>query len=243
MLYNMSEFLTLMKENAQIGDIPLPVKDEELIKRFDLSALREFSVRYPYVRQAIVTSDDMIINNRTLNNSCVYVIPEKFYHGTSILWVIRLTQNGFGSEANMYMPNIVLGSADMVLESVADIKLAASLGSMMTHAPTHEFQKPNHLIIYNGWTNGSFTVELALKHDLSLSTIPEGAFTHLLQLATLDMEEYLYGKMKRKNNINTPAGDISLNLDEWSNAASEKRELLSRWDEDAYLDFASINYY
>ena len=46
-LYNLSEFLSVVKEDIGIRDIPLPVDDAELVKRFDNSALKSFSIRYP----------------------------------------------------------------------------------------------------------------------------------------------------------------------------------------------------
>ena len=244
MLYNLSEFMTLVKERAEINDIPLPISDKEIIRHFDISALREFSVRYPYITQGWLTSKDAIdLSTRSLNGAVEYVIPEKYYQGTEILDVTHLLPGGYGSEANMYMPNVVLGSADMLLESVADIKMAAALGSMMTHAPTREFHAPDRLIIFNGWTSGSFRIELALKHDLSLATVPNGAFTNLLELATLDLEAYLYSKLKRKNNIETGIGNIDMKIDNWESASRDMRELLNTWDETSEFSTAEIMYF
>ena len=143
----------------------------------------------------------------------------------------------------MYMPNVVLGSADIMIESIADIKMAASLGSMMCHAPTFRFDSPNRLTIYNGWTGGSFRIEIGLLHDPSLSTIPPGAMTHLRQLTILDTEEYLYNKLKRTTDIETGIGTINLRIDNWENAAQEKKDLLREWDESASLDLDNISFF
>ena len=231
-MYNLSEFMTLIKGDMGIKDVPLPVVDTELLNRFDISTLREFSVRYPYLSEAWVTSKDAVdMGERSLNGSIRYIIPEKYYQGTIILDVTHLMPGGYGSEANMYMPNVVLGSADALIESVADIKLAAALGSMMAHAPTRRFDPPNRLTIYNGWSSGSYRIELALKHDLSLSTIPPGAFTDLRQLAVLDLESFVYNKIRRINRIETGIGSIDLMIDTWENAESAKQDLLRTWDE------------
>lgn len=243
-LYNLSEFMTQIKENIGIKDVPLPVDDSALVKRFEMSALKEFSVRYPKIDTVWITSSDAIdYYTRSIDGSVTYIIPEKYYQGTEILDIIGLNPGGYGSEANMYMPNVVLGSADMLLESIADIKMAAALGSMMCHAPTTEFLPPNKVKIYNGWTAGSYKLECAFKHDLSLATIPAGAFTHLMQLAELDMKQYLWGKMKRLTNLDVGIGTIQLNIEDWENAASEKRELLREWDESVNLDIDRVNYF
>ena len=243
-LYNLSEFLTVVKEDIGIKDVPLPVDDSELVKRFGNSTLKEFSIRYPYLTIGWVTSQDAIdLSTRSVNGAITYIIPEKFYQGTEILDVTHLLPGGYGSEANMYMPNVVLGSADMLLESIADIKMAASLGSMMAHAPTREFHRPNRLTIYNGWTTGSYRIELALKHDLSLSTIPNTAFGDLRQLAVLDLKSFLFKKLKRITGLETGIGNIDLKIDDWESAENDMKDLLKEWDETDEFSFSEINYF
>jgi hypothetical protein len=243
-LYNTSELLEVIKSDIGIKDVPLPVDDKELLRRFELSTLREFSVRYPVIREVWVTSDDVVdMSQRSTSGSLTYVIPEKFWQGTEILDVLGLLPGGYGSEANMYMPNVVLGSADMLIESIADIKMAASLGQMMTHAPTHRFDPPDRVTVFNGWASGSYRVELALRHDLSLATIPAGAFTNLRQLAVLDMKSYLYKKMKRLTNLDTGIGSIDLKIDDWESAEREMQDLLRDWDDTVELGLGRINYF
>lgn len=244
MLYTYSEFLTQIKEDIGIKDVPLPVDDEALTKRFITSALREFSVRYPKKDEIIIDESMAIdLSSRTKYGSITYIIPEKYYHGSQILDVLSLNSTGYSSTENFYNPTLFIGSADQIIESIADIKMAASLGSIYGHAPTFRFDPPNKLTIYDGWTSGSYRVEIALIHDPSLSTVPPGAMTHLRQLAILDMEEYLYNKMKRIQELETGVGTINLRIDNWENAASEKRELLRDWDESASLDRDTINFF
>lgn len=244
MLYNFSEFLTQIKEDIGIKDVPLPVDDSALTKRFITSALREFSVRYPRIDEIILTQNDAIdLSTRTTIGAVTYIIPEKYYRGSQILSVLSINSTGYGAAENMYMPSVMIGSADTLVTSIAGIKLAASMGSMMGHAPTFRFDPPNKLVIYNAWTGGSFRIEVGMLHDPSLSTVPPGAMTHLRQLAVLDIEEYLYNKMKRIQDLETGVGSINLRIDNWENAANEKRDLLRDWDENANLDLDAINFF
>ena len=244
MLYNFSEFLTQIKEDIGIKDVPLPVDDAALTKRFISSALKEFSVRYPRIEEIVITQKEAIDLSTKHTYGCItYIIPEKYYRGSMILTILGISSTGYGSYADMYAPSIMLGSADMLIESVADIKMAAALGSMMGHAPTFRFEPPNKLVVYNGWVGGSFKVEVGMLHDPSLSTIPAGAMTHLRQLAILDIEEYLYNKMKRIQDLETGVGNINLRIENWENAAQEKRDLLRDWDESASLDLDVINFF
>jgi len=244
MLYNTSEVLTQIKEDIGIKDVPLPVDDNVLTKRMISSALKEFSVRYPRIEEIVLTPDEVVdMSSRSMYGYTKYIIPEKYYRGTEIISVLGLNPGGFGSGVNMYMPNVSLGSADMLIGSIAGIKMAASLGSMMCHAPTFNFQPPDILIIYNGWIASSFRVELALMHDPSLATIPPGAFTDFIRLATLDIEEFLYNKMKRVTDLDVGVGTINLKIDNWESAGNEKRELLKEWDENQSLSLDRINYF
>ena len=43
-LYNLSEFITTVKENIGIKDLPLPVTDKQLINHFDKVTLTDFSI-------------------------------------------------------------------------------------------------------------------------------------------------------------------------------------------------------
>ena len=122
--------------------------------------------------------------------------------------------------------------------------MAAGVASALAKAPTHEFIKPNKIKVYNGWAGGIYEVELLLAHDPSLATIPDGAMIDLKELATLDLEEYLYNKLKRKEGLEVGVGSIQLHIDDWSGAANEKRDLLKQWrDEGANFDFDHIRYY
>ena len=243
-LYNLSEFIRLCKSDCGVKDVPMPVDDKDLVEHFELSTLREFSVRYPVIKEIWVTEGDALdLSQRSLSGTVTYQIPEKYWQGSEILDILHLMPGGYGSEANMYMPNVVLGSADALLESIADIKMAAALGSMMTHAPTWRFDPPDRVTIYNGWTSGSYRFEVAMRHDLSLATIPAGAFTNLRQLAVLDMKSYLYKKMKRITNLETGIGSIDLKIDDWESAEREMQDLLRDWDESVELSLHSLNYY
>lgn len=246
MLYNSSEFITLIKEDIGIKDIPLPVDDNDLLERFTQSALKEFSVRSPRLETVVIGTDDAIDKtSMKYNGAIVYRIPKFAYEGSMILAVTDLQQGDrSGAAASLYMPSVVMGTMDNLLASVSDIKMAASMGSMMTHAPTYRFMPPDKLTIYDGWTGANFTVEMALLHDPNLSTVPPTAMTHLRQLAILDIEAYLYNKLKRKENLDVGIGTINLNIQSWENAQQEMRDLLKSWDDEgANLDIASIHFY
>lgn len=245
MLYNLSEFMTKIKEDMGIKDIPLPVDDSELVKRFHNSALKEFSIRVPYLQEFVLDQKDALnLMSQSINGSVTYRIPPSIYQDTPILNITHLAVSRTGGYSDYYIPTGTFNSPDFVLETIADIKLAAQLGAQVSHAPTWRFDPPDKVTIYNGWSGGSYVLEAAMMHDLSLSTIPPTAFTDLIYLATLDIEEYLYNKLKRKENLSLGIGEIQLRIDSWENAGQTKRDLLKEWDENgANLNFEPISYW
>lgn len=86
--YTWSEFLTMLKEDIGIKDIPLPVDDNEITKRLYHSSLKEFSVRYPRLQEVVLGPNDCISkDNIEVNGSATYMIPKEYYQDSEILAV------------------------------------------------------------------------------------------------------------------------------------------------------------
>lgn len=244
MLYTISSFLTQIKEDIGIKDLPMPVDDADLVRRIQTSALTQFSIYYPEIVQVFLTAKNAIDEQyRSLTGGVLYEIPQKYYQDRTIMGVYYLDTAAVGSVDSTYLPNIALGGADSILSSIADIQMASGLGSMIAHAPTYKFVPPNKVWIYNGWTYGSYIIDIGLSHDISLTTIPPTAMDSFRQLATLDIEEYLYNILKRKENLDLGIGNITLKIENWENAADQKKELLERWSEDSSLNLDGISYF
>lgn len=244
-LYSLSEFMNLIKDNVGIGDLPLPVTEEELIKRFEDGVLKPFSIHCPRLESCRLGDSEIIEKGRTMDGSYhLYQIPEHAYKGSTIIDVVGLEPISINGYSDMYIPTANYGDPAAVIGGMMDIKAMAALASAVTRAITHQFIKPNRVRAYNSYYGGILEAQLLLKHDLSLATIPDDAFIDLEQLATLDLKVYLYGKLKRKNNLDTGLGNIQLLVDEWSSASSDKDALLREWKEEGSdLDFARIRFY
>ena len=244
-LYNLSEFITTIKEDVGINDIPLPVTDKQLIDRFDRSVLRDFSVVYPRRAKCFVSEDDLTKESKNSHHMFYeYRIPKWVYDGTVILSISNFDVARPNGYSDFYIPHANWSTPDVIISAMADIRMSAGLASSLSKAPTFEFTEPNLIRVYNGWAGGVYEVEMLLKHDLSLQTIPSGAFINLRELATLDMKEYLYNQLKRKDNLDTGVGSIQLKIDDWSSAGSDRQALLKSWlEEGANLDFDHIRYY
>lgn len=237
MLYTTSELLELIKEDMGLRDLPRVITDEKMIKRMYNSALKEFSIRCPYIVESYVNDNEKINSMDTMyGKKYIYKIPKTYYMDSKILYVTRVDPIGCDTHADFFDISL---APDILLGTIADYKLYSTLQQSIYPALTFHFTKPDKVEIYNGW-GGTYMVELALVHDISLATIPDTAMSSFRELALLDMEEYFYNTLKRIDNINTGAGEFQLKIDEWANAKDQKRDLLKSWDEDASLDVDSI---
>ncbi len=245
-LYNASEFLSLLKEDIGIKDLALPVDDNELLRRISQSALKEFSVRSPRIETITINENERIeIDKRIQNNVIAYRIPKWVYAGTTILSIPRVDISRPNEYRDMYVPQGGSWmSPDSMLESIANIRLSASMGAAMGRAPTWQFKSPDILHLYNAWAGGVYEVDIAVVHDISLSTISPTAFTNFRELCILDLQEFLYNKLKRIENLEVGIGNIQLRIENWEDSANRKRELLKEWDEGgANLDIDNISYF
>lgn len=243
-LYNLSEFLTLLKEDAEITDIPLPVSDQEIIRHFDMKTLVDFSLLYPIIEEVTLGPDniDHSVNDRA-NRFQVYKIPKWLYDGTCVVNVFDFQPyhgNGLG---DLFLPTMTGGafsSPEDVIGAIADVRLAAGVATAFSKSPTIKFKKPDKIIAYNSWLNGYFVAEVGLKHALSLATIEEGTFHTLRKLALYDLKSFLYSKLKRKDGMETGVGTIDLKVSEWQSAAEEREQYYEKLEDDSNLEFSHI---
>lgn len=241
-VYNLSEFIEIIKEEAEIGDLPLPVTDQQIIKHLDQLTMVDFSILYPMIEE-VVLSDDHIDkgNQHAANQYQVYKIPKWVYEGTKVLNVFDFRPYYRMGMNDLYIPNNAgWASPDSILGAIADVRLAAGVASTMSKALTIKFKSPDKIICYNGWMNGQYLAEVGLKHPINLSTIDPGTFPTLRELAVMDLKAYLYGKLKRKDGISTGVGELDLKISEWSDSARERKDWFKEMKEECNMDFAHI---
>ena len=247
-LYTLSELLQIIKDDTGLNDIPLPdqLSDNSLLERLRQSALKEFSTRYPWFKKVTFGDEWLSPDEKETRNTrtgIIYVIPKHILEGTQLLGIARIDPISTASGNDSYFPSVASYSPDQVIMTIADVQLASSIGAQMSKSMTWEMIYPNKIKLYNGWMAGKYEAELMLLHDDSLSTIPPTAMTNFRELATLDLQEYIYNPHKRIQSLEVGVGTIELKIDEWQDAGSRKRDLLKEWDQTASLDIDYIEYF
>ena len=246
----MSEIITICKQNMGLRDLPKPVTDEEIQWRLEHVTLKEFSQVYPYSASFMIGESERLCKpytgiptNHTNTYSNVYRIPEHYYQGKTIMSVSNVNISRPQGYNDLYVPSGAIGDISSVMSSMAAIQMAAAMAKTMTHALTWDFKQPDILVMYNGWTGGYYEIELMMSHDVSLSTIPPTCFSQFLQLCQLDLEEFLYMKLKRVQNLDLGVGSIELKIDDWADAGARKRELLEELADASALDTMHVQFF
>lgn len=249
-LYTLSEMVQVILEDIGISDLPIleVVGMDNIVKRLENSALKEFSVRYPYIKHFEMTDDCLLHKNKddifySTTKGIDYEIPMKAYAGHTLLGISYVATNAVSGYNDSYIPYTYSFAPDAMMNMFADIQQTADLGRMMAKSMTWEFRKPNIVRLYNGWISGKYDVSLMLTHDTSLSTIPDTAMTHFRKLATYDVEWFLYNRFKRLQNLDVGIGNFELKIDDWADAQDKFREYLDSIDEDGNLDIDYITYF
>ena len=250
MYQSLSEILTLCKQDMGLRDLPKPVTDNEMLWRLQHSALKEFSQRYPYTASFLIGECNRLCKpyvgvptNHTNSYSQVYQIHKQYYQEHTILDIPNVQIQKPNGYNDLYVPQGMIGDPASIMMGLASIQAVGAMARQMTHALTWDFKPPDILILYNGWSGGDYEVELAMDHDPSLSTLPPGSFSTFVELCHYDLEEYLYNKLKRVQNLDLGVGSIELKIDDWADAASRKRDLLKELDETCALDTMHIMYF
>lgn len=233
---NASQLLTSIKMDLGIYGLRLPFDngDKALMDVIQLKSLKTFSVFYPQVK---LISVDLAKDLQTIKSEYTesrYVLPD-VYPGREILYIRRiepkskLLGNGFISPTF----DGSIETYNMLMMTQAN----ANLASVAAPPITFKFEPPNIMYLYNMATAyGMIDIELAFEHAENLSTIPQTAWESFYELTLLDVKRFLYNTMKHYTELQTAYGNINLRIDEWSNAESDRKELIEKWRDVYHLE-------
>lgn len=233
---NASQLLTSIKMDLGIYSIKLPFEDPDkaMMEVIKLKTLKTFSTFYPQILTLTIDLNKIECVKQEYTES-VYNLPMDLFGGREIMYVRnimlknRLLGNGFISP-------VFDGSVD-TYNMMMMTQASANLASIAAPAITFKFSPPNQLHLYNVATAyGEVSIEFGVEHADNLSTIPETAWESFYELALVDIKRFLYNAMKHYNELQTAYGTINLRLDDWSNAESDRKEIVERMKDTYHLE-------
>lgn len=221
--------------NLGIYGINLPFENETQILTdvIRLKTLKIFSIYSPWIQKVEISVNDMKCIRSSFQES-VYELPDIFGE-RQIIYVKKVTPRN-KLLGNGYLSPLYDGSVDIYYDAM-NMQAQANLLSTVAPTFTFKFDEPNVLYLYNMSSIASdLVIEVALEHADNFASIPFTSYDSFLELAELDIKQFLYGFLKHYSDIQTAFGSFNLKIDDWSNAESERKDLLERWRDNYHLD-------
>ena len=239
---NLSNVVTRVKLKLGLINIATPFEnlDQVIIQIMNDITIPVFSIYHP-CKETIYLYTKELERVAKDEKSQTYLLPE--FKGRKLLEVMDVTYDDTSlSGLGYYGGGMPLTTGNLIQQA-----MLANAGAMMTSMiypkMSFHFEHPRKLVIYNAWSSSKLRLDLAFEHDHSLASIPETARESFMKLLLLDVKENLYPTLKQYTQINTAYGNIDLKLDEWSNAESERADLINQWDDVYHLDRQPMYYY
>lgn len=237
---NLSRCVSSIKMSLGLNMITLPFKNddgkpvptENVIKEvLTTITIPEYSQFVPWIRTGDCDVEHLqIVDKRRF----IYKLP-KFLCLTPIMYVVDVSmpmhnlRGTYGDVAPAYGIN---RSVQGVATSMAYMMLAGQ----MRAEPTFEYMGNEEIRLY-GYPRTMLTFKVAAVHEESGESIPDTCYDSFMELATLDMKEFLYNNLKLYDGIPTAFGNINMKIDEYQGAAGDKSALLEKWRDTYHLDF------
>lgn len=105
----------------------------------------------------------------------------------------------------------------------------------MRAEPTFEYLGENKIRLY-GYPRVPLTFKVACEHDPNGESIPDSCYSSFMELAMLDMKQFLYNTLKHYEGIPTAFGTINLKIEDYQGAEAERNSLLEKWGDTYHVD-------
>ena len=237
---NLSRIVSVLIKQFGLYLVALPFKNEitgepsppEVIVKDILKTVTipMFSQYQPWIRTGKGDLASMKVIDK---KNCIYELPS-YLTITPVMYIVDIhmpfmnTRGTFGDISPAYGIN---RSVSGVVSSMAYMMLAGQ----MRAEPSFEFIPPNQVQMC-GFPKTIVTFELACEHEPNGETIPAGCYQSFLDLATLDLKEFLWNNLKHWDKIPSAFGTVDLKIDEFQSASGDKKALLEKWDDIFHLD-------
>lgn len=235
---NLSNLMFRIKLKLGLLNISTPIEnlDGTIIDILKEITIPVFSVYYPYKESLTINLYDLELLEKGGTYE-KYLLPD--FKTRKLLYVFDVNYDvSVLSGLGYYGGGMPLLGGNLINQTMI-ANAGANVMNTMIPKLTFDFRQPRELLIYNAYSSSKVKIDFGFEHDSSMATIPETCRDSFLELALLDIKESLYPTLKHYTEINTAIGNINLKLDDWANAESERKELISKWDDTYHLDFQS----
>ena len=244
-MINISKLISSIKLDLGLTAMATPFENlDELIREIIIvRTVPVFDELYPsIVPLQIDTNDLTMVEKRT--ESTVYMLPNVF--GNAEIMMITHMEPIYDNDrySNDYNTSMFSYGVTPCIFGYQELMMAQAQANMLSSAAkgsTFQFIPPNMIEIFSGYAMGNtYRLSVAITHADNLSTIPATCYGSFLKLATMDVKVHLYNLLIHYENLSTAYGQLSLNIDRWSNAEDDRRALIEKWEQTYHLDLSNI---
>lgn len=238
---NISQLMTRLKMDLGIYVVPLPFENSEkaLNDVILTKTLPVFSQFVPRRWEEDLSIDELKQIDATVDVS-TYELPKHLFF-TPIISIMRCEPINTMFNGAYYSGTPLLSGTSDLIEDMLLGSATYDLMSAIAPSFSYDFIRPNKLRIYNMTCYlDKIRLIIGYQHADNLSTIPVDAEQSFYDLALLDTKIFLYNNLKYYDEINTAYGNIKLRIEDWSNAESQREDLLQKWSEVYHINWDSF---
>lgn len=237
---NISRAISHIKMQLGLYNITLPFKDEitgqptptENVIRDVLTTVTIpiYSDFVPWIREGTIHVNQLKVVDK-ING--IYMLPA-FLTITPIKYVSDVNlpyHNNRGTYGDIAPAYGINRSVQGVLTSQAYMMVAGQMRS----EPTFEYLGENKIRLF-GYPRVPLSFKVACEHEPNGESIEESCYDSFMELAILDVKQFLYNTLKLYDGIPTAFGNINLKIDDYSSAESDRNNLLDKWRDSFHLD-------
>lgn len=238
---NMSKLITRIKRNIGIYGIALPIEDiDKEIKDIIIDiTLPVFSLYNPYEDHLYIDLQNLERVEKTSTYQS-YLLPsalsEKLLYIKDVRYDDRCI-SGLG-----YWGGDIPYLSGVLTEQTLISNAAKNLTNLALPKLNFQYEPPRKLTLYNNYASLKVIIDMCCKQDQSLQSIRPTAEESFFKLAVLDVKENLYQLVKHYTTIQTAYGTVELKIDDWADAANERKELINQWDDSYHLDLGQMTW-
>jgi len=237
---NMSNAVSHIKLQLGLYGITLPFKDETTGQPLPTEKIIHnvittvtipiYSQFVPWIREGTIDVDKLKIVDK---ENGIYMLPA-FLTITPVMYVSSVGlpyHNNRGTYGDIAPAYGINRSVQGVLTSQAYMMVAGQMRS----EPTFDYLGNNKIRLY-GYPRVPLTFKVACQHDPNGESIEESCYDSFMQLAMLDVKQFLYNTLKLYDGIPTAFGNINLKIDDYQSAEADRKALLDDWNDRFHLD-------
>ena len=237
---NLSKVISSIKMQLGLYAITLPFKDdttgqpvptENIIREvLTTTTIPEYSEFVPWIREGDMNIIDLEMVDKDQN---IFLLP-RFLTLTPVKYVLDVHmpyhnyRGTFGDIAPAYGIN-------RSVQGVATSQAYMMVAGQMRAEPTFDYLGENKIRLY-GYPKCLVTFRVACEHEANGESIPDSCYDSFLELATLDVKEFLYNTLKLYDGIPSAFGQINLKIEDYQSAAQDKKEWMEKYRDTYHVD-------